>query len=76
MPSTLTTFTYTITVENQDDQPGKVNKIHDELPAGFSYVLGSTTGVTQDDPVINAQHLEWNLRGGINLTYSYNLVSR
>ncbi|MCH8898077.1 MAG: DUF11 domain-containing protein, partial [Chloroflexi bacterium] len=57
--STLTTFTYTITVTNGDDESENLNKIHDLLPAGFSYIAGSTSGVTTADPTIVGQQLTW-----------------
>ncbi len=69
-PSTPTTFTYTITVENRDDKQVNLNKIHDRLPTGFSYVGGSTT----DDPTIvmetadgnSYEKLTWDL-GSLNI---------
>ncbi|MCH8087639.1 MAG: DUF11 domain-containing protein [Chloroflexi bacterium] len=70
-PSQPSTFTYTITVGNQDDEPENLKKIYDGLPVGFSYVTGSTTGVTTNDPSINIyqsesggttyEQLTWNL---------------
>src|SRR5205085_5343513 len=33
--------------------------ITDTLPAGFSYVSGSTTGLTTSDPAVSAQMLTW-----------------
>ena len=63
MPNVLTTFSYTITVKNEDDQVENLRKIHDELPPGFSYVAGSTSGVTSNDPNISGQELTWNLAG-------------
>lgn len=60
-PDTPTTFSYTITVENRDDQAENLRKIHDELPNGFSYLPGSTSGVTTADPSISGQQLTWNL---------------
>jgi len=50
---------YTITIENGNVNPVTLNSITDTLPAGFSYVLGSTTGVTTADPAISAQMLTW-----------------
>ena len=61
MPNTLTTFTYTITVENRDDEPESLTTINDVLPDGFGYVGGSTTGVTTDEPGISGQELTWDL---------------
>ncbi|MBI2867042.1 MAG: DUF11 domain-containing protein [Chloroflexi bacterium] len=58
-PDTLTDFTYTITVENRDDEARNLTKVHDRLPSGFSYVPGSTSGVTTSDPSISGQVLTW-----------------
>ena len=61
MPGRPTTFTYTITVENRDDEPENLTTIIDILPTGFGYVGGSTTGVTTDEPNISGQELTWDL---------------
>ena len=67
-PSTPTTFTYTITVTNGAETTKGINQVLDELPAGFSYVAGTTTGLTTDDPSISGQELEWDLASmGIDL---------
>ena len=50
---------YTITIENPNPNPVTLSSITDTLPAGFSYVSGSTTGVTTSDPIISAQMLTW-----------------
>ena len=70
-PGTLTSFTYTVTVENMDEEPEGLRKIHDMLPPDFSYKAGTSTGVTTDDPSITVhtgdedsppvQQLTWNL---------------
>lgn len=60
-PWVLTTFTYTITVENRDDEPENLTKIHDGLPEGFSYVPHSTSGVTTSEPSVSGQRLTWDL---------------
>ncbi len=70
-PLVLTTFTYTVTVVNEDDTATNFRKVHDRLLPGFTYLTGSTQGVTTDDPTITFesadeeepahQHLEWNL---------------
>jgi len=54
------TVTYTITVSNSGGGSGLLNEIRDVLPDGFTYVPGSTTGLTTADPVINGQILTWN----------------
>lgn len=50
---------YTITVSNATPAPVTLNSITDELPAGFSYVAGSTTGLTTSDPTVSGQTLTW-----------------
>ena len=50
--NTPTTFTYTVTFTGEGDQASNVSKIIDLLPIDFSYVLGSTSGLTTDDPSI------------------------
>ena len=67
-PSTLTTFTYTITVTNGSETTKGVNQVVDELPGGFSYVGGTTTGLTTNDPSVSGQELEWDVASlGIDL---------
>lgn len=58
---TLTPFTYTVTMLNRDDESENLLKLYDELPSGFSYIPGSTTGATTEDPSISGQVLTWNL---------------
>ena len=70
-PLVLTTFTYSIVVTNEDDTATNFRKIHDRLLPGFTYLTGSTVGVTTDDPIITLeeagdgepahQHLEWDM---------------
>ncbi|HET9665417.1 MAG TPA: choice-of-anchor L domain-containing protein, partial [Desertimonas sp.] len=50
---------YTITITNPGAQPATLTTISDMLPAGFSYVPGSTTGATTNDPTIAGQVLTW-----------------
>ena len=56
-----TNFTYTIEVQNRDDEEAGMNQVFDELPPNFSYVPGSTSGVITSDPTITGQKLKWNL---------------
>lgn len=53
--NTLTTFTYTITIENTGAGSIGVTEVHDGLPPDFSYVASSTTGVTTDEPSIQTR---------------------
>lgn len=50
---------YTITIENPNPNPVTLTSITDTLPAGFNYVLGSSTGVTTSDPIVSGQMLTW-----------------
>jgi uncharacterized repeat protein (TIGR01451 family) len=61
IPGAPTTYTFTITVENGDDEPEDLTHIIDKLPAYFTYVSGSTSGVTTNDPAISSQELTWDL---------------
>jgi uncharacterized repeat protein (TIGR01451 family) len=51
---------YTITISNPNVQDVTLDTVTDTLPVGFSYVPGSTTGLTTDDPDISGQDLTWN----------------
>jgi uncharacterized repeat protein (TIGR01451 family) len=51
---------YTITVRNPNPGSVTLSSITDTLPAGFSYVAGSTTGATTANPSISGQTLTWN----------------
>ena len=73
---------YTVTISNSGQGEGFLTQIKDTLPSGFSYVPGSSSGLTADDPIINGQILTWNgtwvvprKTGGINgtLVLSFNV---
>jgi uncharacterized repeat protein (TIGR01451 family) len=50
---------YTITINNPNDGSATLSSIVDDLPAGFSYVDGSSTGLTTSDPGVAGQELTW-----------------
>ena len=50
---------YTITINNPTGSAVTVNSIVDHLPAGFSYVPGSTRGITTSEPTVNGQDVTW-----------------
>lgn len=52
-------ITYTITITNSGQGEGFLTQVKDILPAGFTHVPTSTSGLTTDDPVINGQVLTW-----------------
>jgi uncharacterized repeat protein (TIGR01451 family) len=52
--------TYTVAMQNISTATAFLNDVEDLLPAGFSYVAGSSSGLTGADPVIAGQTLNWN----------------
>ena len=54
------TVEYTITVNNPGPGAVTLNTLSDQLPVGFSYVPGSSSGATTTDPVSAGQTLTWN----------------
>jgi uncharacterized repeat protein (TIGR01451 family) len=50
---------YEITVSNPNDTAVSLDSIVDTLPEGFTYVPGSTSGATDEDPSIEGQTLTW-----------------
>lgn len=50
---------YTVTVENPNTSTATVNSISVELPQGFSYRAGTTTGITTSDPTVSGRTLTW-----------------
>jgi uncharacterized repeat protein (TIGR01451 family)/LPXTG-motif cell wall-anchored protein len=64
--------TYTIIVDNPNELTVNLNSIVVTLPAGFSYVPGSTSRITNLDPTITGQLLTW--RGPIEMN-SFNLIA-
>lgn len=50
---------YTISFTNPNGVAVQMGSIYDDLPDGFSYLSGSTTGATTADPVVTGQRLTW-----------------
>jgi len=50
---------YTIKISNPNATAVGLASIFDNLPAGFTYTAGSTTGVTTANPSISGQALTW-----------------
>jgi uncharacterized repeat protein (TIGR01451 family) len=50
---------YTITINNPTGAALTLTSITDHLPTGFSYVAGSTTGVTTSEPTVSGQDVTW-----------------
>lgn len=53
------TISYTISIWNTADTTGLMTTIIDYLPVGFTYLTGTTSGLTTIDPTINGQQLTW-----------------
>lgn len=53
------TVHYTIQVDNPGGVAVALNSIIDVLPAGFSYIGGSTSGVTTTEPTVEGESLFW-----------------
>jgi uncharacterized repeat protein (TIGR01451 family) len=72
---------YTITVTNPNTAAVTLNSITDLLPAGFSYVAGSTTGVTTANPAVAGQQLTWSgpfnvpAAGSVSLHFSVTVTT-
>ena len=60
VPAT-TNATYTIQITNSGASSIFISQITDTLPAGFTHVTGSTTGITTTDPSVSGQVLTWNI---------------
>ena len=52
-------LTYTIEFQNNSSITAFVTEIEDQLPAGVSYIAGTTAGLTSDDPVSSGSVLSW-----------------
>lgn len=48
-----TTFTYTLTIKNEGTGTARIKRLTDYLPPGLSYLTGSTSGLTTQEPTIN-----------------------
>lgn len=69
---------YTITVTNPNTAAVSLTNITDDLPAGFSYRSGSTSGVTTANPAVGGQTLTWNgpftVPGGGNVSLHFGVT--
>jgi uncharacterized repeat protein (TIGR01451 family) len=66
---------YTITIKNPNAFPVTMSSITDTLPAGFTYVVGSSTSATTNNPVVAGQNLTWSgsitVPGGQSITLHF-----
>ncbi len=67
---------YAIQIQNTGNVAGILTSIVDNLPAGFTYVAGSSTGLTTADPLISGSQLSWQgswsvpVSGSLTLNFS------
>lgn len=76
----MTTYTYTITVFNTGPDTRELTTVYDQLPSQFSYVGGSTSGITTNNPQITGPELKWeglafDVASGGNATLSFQAVA-
>ncbi|WP_027008491.1 DUF11 domain-containing protein [Conexibacter woesei] len=50
---------YTISVTNPNVRDVTLTSLYDDLPPGFSYISGSTSGLTTADPTAAGQRITW-----------------
>ena len=71
--------TYTVSLQNNSTVTAFVDQLEDQLPAGFVYLPGSTSGITSAEPTTGAQALTWNgrwlLAPGQSQTLSFQVQS-
>ena len=56
---------YTMKLQNPNLLPLTTKSINVQLPRGFRYVRGTTTGATGSDPLVSGRLLTWSLRNVI-----------
>ena len=65
---------YSIEIQNTGTATATITFVQDELPVGFTYVPGSTTGFTSADPVVTGSQLSWTGAWVINYTPGSNFL--
>lgn len=50
---------YSIVITNPNTSEATINSVTDTLPEGFTYVVGSTSGLTTNEPTIEDQVMTW-----------------
>lgn len=70
---------YTITINNPNVGAVSLSSFTEALPAGFSYVAGSTTGATTSDPSASGNNLTWtgtfNVPGSGSTSLHFNVTA-
>jgi uncharacterized repeat protein (TIGR01451 family) len=70
------TVAFTVTLSNPSSSPSavSVDTIDVQLPGGFSYVNGTSSGATSANPSANGQSLTWQLASPVNVTAGASLA--
>ena len=55
---TATTFTYVVGISNPGTDAARLTKVFAGLPPGFTYIAGTTSSLTSDDPVVTVQQAD------------------
>ncbi len=75
------TVGYVLTVHNPNRAKVRLATVVDDLPAGFTYVAGSTSGITTSAPAVSGQRLTWSTpvdvgpRSSVDLYFRANVGS-
>lgn len=69
---------YTITIDNPSANEVSLTSVTDALPAGFTYVDGTTTGDITADPTVSGQNLTWDgpiaIGGSSTLSFHFSVT--
>jgi uncharacterized repeat protein (TIGR01451 family) len=68
------TVQYTIKIKNTGTLNGNLTSVVDDLPSGFTFLTGSSSGLTTSDPSINGSQLTWSGSWSLGGPDSVNLV--
>lgn len=68
------TVQYTIKIVNDGNLTGNLTSVVDDLPTGFSYLTGSSSGLTTSNPSISGSQLTWSGTWSLSGPDSVNLV--
>ena len=71
-PGSSETFTYTIQIQNLTQSTQNLEELFDLLPAGFSYVAGSSSGIATSDPTVSQQGSRYELKWVFSPTLPFN----
>jgi len=68
------TVQYTIKINNSGNLAGSITSVVDDIPSGFTYFTGSSSGLTTSDPSVNGSQLTWSGTWSLSGPDSVNLI--